>query len=116
MLARAGDRVVGVAELAPDGTGPGRYEAAVVVADDWRRRGVARALLRDLGARFPGAHVVAHVQHDNVGALRLAGDVAPTADRHLDDGVVIELAVPRPRRAAHARSSTSSYPARRHAM
>ena len=111
LLARSGDRVVGVAELAGTSAEPGTYEAAVVIADDWRRRGVAATLLREVGRRVPGSRVRARIQHDNTSAIGLARTLVPAADRHVDDGLVVELTLP-----GQARSSTSSYPARRHAM
>jgi GNAT superfamily N-acetyltransferase len=67
-------RVVGLSEL---GRGPGGEdrEIAVAVAEDWRRAGLARTLVRALAdeARcrgWPGAY--ADIRRDNLPALRLA--------------------------------------------
>jgi acetyltransferase len=67
-------RVVGLAELARAVDGEER-EIAVVVSEDWRRAGLARALVRTLAdeARCRGwTAAYADIRRDNLAALRLA--------------------------------------------
>jgi ribosomal protein S18 acetylase RimI-like enzyme len=59
---------------------PGTYEVAVLVAPEWRRRGIAQALLRRLAATLPaGSTLVAMVRSDDTAARALVRSVAPTA-------------------------------------
>jgi nucleotide-binding universal stress UspA family protein/GNAT superfamily N-acetyltransferase len=72
-------------------------EVAVIVADDWQRRGLGRALLDRLTyrARREGVRrFSALVQGDNPGALRLLEDVGDT--RKERDSGVVELVVELP--------------------
>jgi nucleotide-binding universal stress UspA family protein len=72
-------------------------EVAVIVADDWQRRGLGRALLDRLTyrARREGVRrFSALVQGDNSGALRLLADVGDS-QRQWDTGVV-ELVIELP--------------------
>ena len=48
LVALVGEKVVGIAEYVRDGTLPHTADIAVMVADAWQRRGVARRLLTDL--------------------------------------------------------------------
>jgi GNAT superfamily N-acetyltransferase len=81
--------------------GPGRVEAAVLVADPWQGRGLGRRLLRHALADpgRPGREVVAHVRLDNERALRAAravlGEVAESVAGHRQGGSVeFRAAVP----------------------
>jgi GNAT superfamily N-acetyltransferase len=92
--------MVGVARYVrrPD---PELAEAAIVVADDWQRRGVASGLLERLAERAGAAgitHFVALVLSDNVEALELFRHFAADAEtRHSESGhVELLLALPDP--------------------
>ncbi|MFY1633049.1 GNAT family N-acetyltransferase [Solwaraspora sp. WMMB335] len=66
----AGERVVGAGQLVVEGA---LGEVALLVEDDWRRRGVGTALLRRLSAyagRTGQAALVAHVAASDLGMLR----------------------------------------------
>jgi GNAT superfamily N-acetyltransferase len=83
-------------------SGTTEAEVAVVVVDDWQGRGIATALLDRLvdRAREQGiTHFLALVQTENVEAIRMFEDFAPTgsesrrsASGHLE--LVIELPAP----------------------
>lgn len=96
-VAVAEGEVIGLASLALSSRGE-PAEVGVVVRDDWRRRGVGRALLRALSRRVVREHlgsVGAQVQGDNASALRFFSAVSPPARREVADGVVtITIAVP----------------------
>jgi ribosomal protein S18 acetylase RimI-like enzyme len=73
---------------------PEAAEAAVAVADDWHRRGVARALLAELSARAQHEGVrrfVAVVRADNRGALALFEGVS--GSKHRLAGPVFEFVI-----------------------
>jgi len=74
-----------------------RVEVAVLVAPEWRRHGVASRVLRHLRDRLPRtAAVTAHVQGDNVAALRLLRRITPDAAMRYQ-GEVVLATVPLPR-------------------
>ena len=94
LLALAGDRVVAMANLLTEGD---LGEIAILVEDDWQRRGVGTALLRRLLAhagRCRFAALVAHTGADNVAMLRTLRRLgAGPADR---DGALISVTLPVP--------------------
>jgi GNAT superfamily N-acetyltransferase len=49
LLALSGDTVVGIAEYVRNRRAPERADLAVLVADGWQRRGIARGLVTQLG-------------------------------------------------------------------
>ncbi|WP_250038130.1 GNAT family N-acetyltransferase [Paractinoplanes maris] len=70
LLAVAGDRVVAMANLLTEGD---LGEVAMLVDDDWQRRGLGTAMLRRLYAYAEQAHfsaLIAHTAADNVAMLR----------------------------------------------
>jgi RimJ/RimL family protein N-acetyltransferase len=99
--------------IGPDGVGVGvaRYvrvdrpdtaEAAVVVADEWQRRGVGSALLAllaDRGREEGVRHFVAHVLAENTAMLDLLATLAPARQIGGEPGVV-ELDIPLPESGA----------------
>ena len=94
LLAVAGDRVVAMANLLAEGD---LGEIAMLVEDDWQRRGVGTALLRRLFAyagRARFAALVAHTSADNVAMLRTLRRLgAGAADR---DGTMVSVTLPVP--------------------
>src|SRR3954470_5055456 len=81
------------------GADPHKAEVAVVVVDDWHRRGVATALLSRLAdrARAEGIHTfTATVLADNRRALRLIGSLGD-AHRVGDEQTTIEMEIELPR-------------------
>ncbi|MEV5750098.1 GNAT family N-acetyltransferase [Actinoallomurus sp. NPDC052308] len=82
LVAVADTEVVGIAEYARDATLPGLADLAVLVADPWQRRGVARRLVTDLTglARARGiAELRADVLVENHAARAAIGNVWPHA-------------------------------------
>ena len=94
LLAVAGDRVVAMASLLAEGD---LGEIAMLVEDDWQRRGVGTALLRRMFAyagRARFAALVAHTAADNVAMLRTLRRLGGTAaDR---DGTMVSVTLPVP--------------------
>ncbi|MFI5607352.1 mycothiol synthase [Amycolatopsis sp. NPDC051903] len=70
LLARVGGRPAGYAHLDTDGDSHGRQVAELVVHPEFRRRGVATALAKELVAKAAdGARVWAHGDHPGAAAL-----------------------------------------------
>ena len=95
LLAVAGDgRVVAMASLLAEGD---LGEVAVLVEDDWQRRGIGTALLRRLLAcaeRGRFAALVAHAAADNVAMLRTLRRLGRgPAD---EDGAMVSVTLPVP--------------------
>jgi len=87
IAALLGGQVHGVGNLAV--SRDGEAELAVLVEDEWRRRGVASRLLRRLTRlALEAGHEVAHVdiQPDNHAALTLLGSMASDYSRQFNDG------------------------------
>jgi GNAT superfamily N-acetyltransferase len=104
VAATAAGSVVGLSQLVPGrrvpGSGPPAADLAVVVAESFRRRGLARRLVAALSVyarpELAGWRLRAEVQADNAPALALARLLAPGARRGRDGtDVVFELDVPR---------------------
>ncbi len=76
--------IVGVARYARDQDDPETAEVAVLVADEWQHRGVARDLLRPLMAKARSAGIKrfrAEILADNDTAIRFFAALTPTARR-----------------------------------
>jgi GNAT superfamily N-acetyltransferase len=92
--------LIGVARYVRQAPDSDRAEAAVVVADDWQRLGLGRALLERLArrAREEGiARFTALVQADNRRALDLLAEIGPTSSSFESDLVELEIDLPRER-------------------
>lgn len=92
--------LVGVARYVRQAPGSDRAEAAVVVADDWQRQGLGRALLERLArrARDEGiARFTALVQADNRRALELLAEIGPTSRSLEGDLVELDIELPEKR-------------------
>ncbi|MEU4144269.1 GNAT family N-acetyltransferase [Streptomyces parvulus] len=79
LIAMADDQILGVARYAADDD-PSRAEVAVVVADEWQRRGIAAQLVTRLAGTAVEHGIrtfTASVLRDNDEARRLIGAVAP---------------------------------------
>jgi GNAT superfamily N-acetyltransferase len=99
----ASDDLVGVARYVRQAQGSDRAEAAVVVADDWQRQGLGRALLEHLArrAREEGiARFTALVQADNRRALDLLSEIGPTSSSLEGDLVELDIFLPKERLGA----------------
>ncbi|MBU2662423.1 GNAT family N-acetyltransferase [Actinoplanes bogorensis] len=94
LIALTGDRVVAMANLLAEGD---LAEVAILVDDDWQRRGIGTALLRRMLAhaeRVRFAAVIAHTAADNVAMLRTLRRLgAGPADR---DGAMVSVTLPVP--------------------
>ncbi|GID25991.1 GNAT family N-acetyltransferase [Paractinoplanes brasiliensis] len=94
LIALAGDRVVAMGNLLAEGD---LAEVAMLVEDDWQRRGVGTALLRRLFAHAERARfsaLIAHTAADNVAMLRTLRRLgAGPADR---DGAMATVTLPVP--------------------
>ncbi|MGK5678478.1 GNAT family N-acetyltransferase [Actinoplanes sp. URMC 104] len=94
LLALAGDRVVAMATLLAEGD---LGEIAMLVEDDWQRRGIGTALLRRvlaLAEQSGFAALTAHTAADNVAMLRTLRRLgAGEADR---DGTMASVTLPIP--------------------
>ena len=89
--------LVGVARYVRQAPDSDRAEAAVVVADDWQRQGLGRALLERLArrAREEGiSRFTALVQADNRRAMEVLAEIGPTS-RSLE-GNLVELDIELP--------------------
>jgi GNAT superfamily N-acetyltransferase len=74
LVAVTGTEIVGIAEYTRDATLPGLADLAVMVADPWQRRGIARRLVTDL-ARLARARGIGELRADVLlenGAARAA--------------------------------------------
>jgi GNAT superfamily N-acetyltransferase len=90
-VARDG-QIVGLATTAPARHGP--IELAVLVQDDWQRRGVWRLLVRPLvgRARSQGVtHLAVLVESTRPGLVRALAPLGPA--RHVLDGPTIEAVI-----------------------
>jgi GNAT superfamily N-acetyltransferase len=82
-----GDEEVGVAHCAVEDREQGRWDFAIVVADDWQRRGVGEALLRRLlqaAAAAGVATMTGLTLSENHGMVALARKLGFSV--HLEDG------------------------------
>jgi GNAT superfamily N-acetyltransferase len=89
----AGDEVVAMASLLTEGD---LGEVALLVRDDWQRKGVGTALLRRLVAfaeRTGCAAVAAHTAGDNVAMLRTLRRIGAGDSEHDGQIVTVTLAV-----------------------
>ena len=94
--------IAGVARFARDDLDPATAEVAILVADEWQHRGLARQLLRPLAERARSAGIErfrAEIQADNTVARRFFLGLTPTA----------RAARERRRGRAHQRSGTTSH-------
>jgi GNAT superfamily N-acetyltransferase len=97
------EELVGVARYVRQAPGSDRAEAAVVVADDWQRQGLGRALLEYLAKRAREEGVVgftALVQADNRRALDLLAEIGPTTTSFDGDLVELDIDLPKERLGA----------------
>jgi len=88
----ADDEVVALASLVAEGD---LGEAALLVGDEWQRRGIGTALLRRLLAfaeRSGFAAVVAHTNADNVAMLRTLRRFGPGSS--VNDGALVSVTLP----------------------
>ena len=86
-IAAVDDRgIAGVARFARDDLDPASAEVAILVADEWHHRGLARQLLRPLAERARkrgNQRFRAEIQADNTVARRFFLGLTPTArERH----------------------------------
>jgi GNAT superfamily N-acetyltransferase len=89
--------IAGVARFARDDLDPAVAEVAILVADEWQHRGLARQLLRPLAERAWSAGIErfrAEIQADNAVARRFFLGLTPTArERHRNGDVVVLINV-----------------------
>jgi GNAT superfamily N-acetyltransferase len=89
--------IAGVARFARDDLDAASAEVAILVADEWQHRGLARQLLRPLAERARSAGIErfrAEIQADNTVARRFFLGLAPTArERHRNGDVVVLIDV-----------------------
>jgi GNAT superfamily N-acetyltransferase len=89
--------IAGVARFARDDLDPAIAEVAILVADEWQHRGLARQLLRPLAERARSAGIErfrAEIQADNTVARRFFLGLTPTArERHRNGDVVVLINV-----------------------
>ena len=87
--------IAGVARYARDSAGSDTAEVAILVADEWQHRGVARQMLRSLIARALQAGITrfrADMLPENIAARRLFAGLAPTVDeRYTSNHVVVTI-------------------------
>ncbi len=90
------DRAVGIGRIVRMRDQPEAADVAITVDDDWRRRGIGRALLDELIRRRPEgvAEIVTHVAASNAASLALlsrAGEVrlSPLSGGRYDVRVVL---------------------------
>jgi GNAT superfamily N-acetyltransferase len=96
----ASEDLIGVARYVRQAPGSERAEAAVVVADDWQRLGLGRALLERLARRAREEGIrrfTALVQADNRRALDLLAEIGPTSSSFEGDLVELEIELPQER-------------------
>ena len=81
--------IVAVARYARDETDPTTAEVAILVADEWQHRGVARELMRPLMARARDAGIRrfrAEILPENKTARHSFGGLAPTTRERMSGG------------------------------
>jgi len=86
--------IAGVARFARDDLDPASAEVAILVADEWQHRGLARQLLRPLAERARSAGIErfrAEIQADNTVARRFFLGLTPTARERRSNGDVAVL-------------------------
>ena len=86
--------IAGVARFARDDLDPAVAEVAILVADEWHHRGLARQLLRPLAERARSAGIErfrAAIQADNTVARRFFLGLTPTASEQHRNGDVVVL-------------------------
>ena len=86
--------IAGVARFARDDLDPATAEVAILVADEWQHRGLARQLLRPLAGRARSAGIErfrAEIQAENTIARRFFLGLAPTARERPSNGDVVVL-------------------------
>jgi len=84
--------IVGVARYARDSADSDTAEVAILVADEWQHRGVARRMLRLLVAQAIQAGITrfrADMLRENTAARRLFAELAPTLNERLTPGHVV---------------------------
>ena len=84
--------IAGVARYARDSADSDIAEVAILVADEWQHRGVARQMLRQLVAQALQAGVTrfrADMLRENVAARRLFAGLAPTVNERFTSGHVV---------------------------
>jgi acetyltransferase len=92
-----GGAVIGLAQYnatIDDEAAETEAEAAVIVAEDWRRVGLARQLLTDLAVIAEAADIVrvrAGILRDNAAALRLAREVGCVVEPHSRDRHAVQV-------------------------
>jgi GNAT superfamily N-acetyltransferase len=85
--------IAGVARFARD-LDPAIAEVAILVADEWQHRGLARQILRPLAERARSAGIErfrAEIQADNTVARRFFLGLTPTARERYRNGEVVVL-------------------------
>jgi GNAT superfamily N-acetyltransferase len=86
--------IAGVARFARDDLDPATAEVAILVADEWQHRGLARRLLRPLAQRARSAGIErfrAEIQADNTVARRFFPGLTPTTRERQHNGDVAVL-------------------------
>lgn len=92
LLALDEGAIVGIARFARDAAESVEAEVAVVVADDWQHRGIARCLMESLTARALTAGITrfrADMLGDNAGAHRFFSQLGPVLSSRTAGGHVI---------------------------
>ena len=105
LVAIDSDGIAGIARFAP--FGPAGHEVAIVIADEWQRRGLGTTLLTRLAhiARARGiASFHATLLAENRGARLFLQHFSPRTDFRFVDGI-IEAEVPLRQTAWHAESA-----------
>ncbi len=96
VLAVYSDAVIGIAEYVRDKDAPARADLAVLVADDWQRRGIGRRLVTALGEladRRGIADFSADALMTNRSALSAISSIWPAA-RAERDGTTVRFTLP----------------------
>jgi hypothetical protein len=81
------DRMVAVGRIVRDQSRPDTAELAVVVCDDWQRRGIARTLTRELTLRSGVDRVSGTMLATNRAALALMRGIGPLEHSAISGGV-----------------------------